>query len=321
MLPPPCLAAAWTTSEPAADAGAGLWVRPSVHGGAPDRAPLRRVRRIGRVEADPAVTGPTDAPVAGAVAPGGAAAAPTPRFEVEAAGMDIVGVGAAGMVSPADGLGVLHLFCHVGPGTDRVRLGAAVASARHAGDQVVTVSILGHKADVGLVALGPDLRRLRALQGAVHAAGCTVTASYVSLTEVSEYAAGIPDEMRQARLYPQLPPSEKPAFCFYPMSKRRGDTHNWYAMGFEERKELMLGHGRVGRRFHGRVLQLITGSTGLDDWEWGVTLFATRPDDLKACVYEMRFDEASARFADFGPFWTGVVADLDEALDLSGGVR
>ncbi|MDA8266861.1 MAG: chlorite dismutase family protein [Actinomycetota bacterium] len=269
------------------------------------------------MEADPAVTGPTGAPVAGAVA----AEASASRPEAEAAAVHVARAGAAGMVSPVDGLGVLHLFCHVGPGTDRARLGAAVASARQAGDQVVTVSVLGHKADVGLMALGPDLRRLRALQGAVQAAGCTVTASYVSLTEVSEYAAGIPEEMRQARLYPQLPPADKPAFCFYPMSKRRGDVHNWYAMGFEERKELMLGHGRVGRRFHGRVLQLITGSTGLDDWEWGVTLFATRPDDLKACVYEMRFDEASARFADFGPFWAGVVADLDEALDLSGGAR
>jgi chlorite dismutase len=99
------------------------------------------------------------------------------------------------------------------------------------------------------------------------------------------------------------------------MSKRRGDAHNWYALGFDERQELMLGHGRVGRMFHGRVLQLITGSTGIDDWEWGVTLFAERHADLKDCVYQMRFDEASARYADFGPFWTGMVGDPKAVLD------
>jgi chlorite dismutase len=85
-------------------------------------------------------------------------------------------------------------------------------------------------------------------------------------------------------------------------------------LDFEERKRLMLGHGAVGRTFRGRVLQFVTGSTGLDDWEWGVTLFAPHPDDLKACVYEMRFDEASAHYAEFGPFYSGMVADLGEVL-------
>jgi chlorite dismutase len=105
-----------------------------------------------------------------------------------------------------------------------------------------------------------------------------------------------------------------PAFCFYPMSKRRNSDRNWYALDFEERKRLMLAHGALGRTFRGRVLQLITGSTGLDDWEWGVTLFAPHPDDLKACVYEMRFDEASAHYAEFGPFYSGMVADIDDLL-------
>ena len=80
----------------------------------------------------------------------------------------------------------------------------------------------------------------------------------------------------------------------------------------------MLGHGATGRTFAGRVLQLVTGSTGIDDYEWGVTLFGVNPDDLKACVYEMRYDEASARFAEFGPFVTGVVGTLDEVLDAVG---
>jgi chlorite dismutase len=140
------------------------------------------------------------------------------------------------------------------------------------------------------------------------------------LTEVSEYAAGIPEELRQARLFPQLPPADKAAFCFYPMSKRRGeaDGDNWYLLGFDARKELMLGHGKVGRTFAGRVLQVITGSAGLDDYEWGVTLFGGHPDDLKDCVYQMRFDEASARYAEFGPFYTGMVGSLDDVMQALG---
>jgi chlorite dismutase len=107
-----------------------------------------------------------------------------------------------------------------------------------------------------------------------------------------------------------------PAFCFYPMSKRRGDLagSNWYSMPFEERKAMMHGHGAAGRAFAGRIVQLITGSTGIDDWEWGVTLFGVHPDDLKDCVYAMRFDEGSARFAEFGPFLTGMVASVETVL-------
>ena len=157
-----------------------------------------------------------------------------------------------------------------------------------------------------------------ALFGAVAGSGLSAVESYVSLTEVSEYAAGVPDELRQARLFPQLPPEGKDAFCFYPMSKRRGEQHNWYALDFESRKELMMGHGKVGRTFHGRVTQVITGSTGLDDYEWGVTLFGVHPDDLKDCVYQMSFDEASALYAEFGPFYTGMVGTIDDVLSVLG---
>jgi chlorite dismutase len=210
---------------------------------------------------------------------------------------------------------VLHLFLKVGPAADGEAIVRAVKDARAGGDQVVTVALLGHKADLGVMALGPDLWRLRALQSALCGAGLGLAGSYVSLTEVSEYAPGLPEEMKQARLFPTLPPDGKQAFCFYPMSKRRGEGHNWYALDYEARKTLMLGHGALGRTFHGRILQLITGSTGLDDWEWGVTLFGVHPDDLKACVYEMRFDEASARYAEFGPFWTGMVGEIEDVLD------
>ena len=219
---------------------------------------------------------------------------------------------------PSVGQSVLHLFCHVppgpAPGFEAEVVRQAVKSAEADGYQVVTAAVLGHKADLGLMVLGPDLWRLRAFQTEVQASGAVPVASYVSLTEVSEYAAGVPEEMRQARLFPQLPPEGKSAFCFYPMSKRRSAAYNWYSLDFESRKELMVGHGKVGRTFHGRVLQVITGSTGLDDFEWGVTLFGVHPDDLKDCVYAMRFDEGSARFAEFGPFLTGMVAPVETVL-------
>ncbi|MHB1781488.1 MAG: chlorite dismutase family protein [Acidimicrobiales bacterium] len=216
------------------------------------------------------------------------------------------------------GWNVLHLFCTVRPDVDGHAVELAVKQCEADGHQVVAVAMLGHKADLGIVALGPSAARLRALQTALKRAGCTITYSYVSLTEVSEYARGIPEQMREARLHPTLPPAGMSAFCFYPMSKRRLGEENWYQLDHEERLALMRGHGASGRTFHGRVLQLITGSTGLDDWEWGVTLFATSADDLKDCVYTMRFDEASARYAEFGPFLTGTVGPLREVLDAIG---
>jgi chlorite dismutase len=98
------------------------------------------------------------------------------------------------------------------------------------------------------------------------------------------------------------------------MSKRRNVEQNWYTLPYEARAQLMQGHGKVGRTFAGRILQLITGSTGLDDFEWGVTLFGVHPDDLKDVVYSMRYDEASAIYAEFGPFYTGVVGTPEEVL-------
>jgi chlorite dismutase len=171
--------------------------------------------------------------------------------------------------------------------------------------------------------------------------------SYVSLTELSEYGATEDEERarlaaeenitgaaadermkvwreriehyRENRLHPQLP--MKQCCCFYPMSKRRMPNANWFELPFDARKALMAGHARIGRTFAGRVLQLITGSTGLDDWEWGVTLLADDLDALKEIVYEMRFDEVSARFAEFGPFYTGLVLPIEEACSRVGLTR
>jgi chlorite dismutase len=219
---------------------------------------------------------------------------------------------------PTVGWGVLHLFCKAGPLADADAVTAAVKAAEADDHQVVAAAMLGHKADLGLIALGPDLWRLRQLQTELVDAGLEVVDSYVSLTELSEYAQGVPDEMKQARLHPNLPPEGKAAFCFYPMSKRRGEAHNWFTLPYDERKELMYAHGASGRKFAGRVLQVITGSTGIDDFEWGVTLFAVHPDDLKEVVYTMRFDEASANYAEFGPFYAGMVAPLQEVLTAVG---
>jgi chlorite dismutase len=218
-------------------------------------------------------------------------------------------------VTPSIGWGVLHLFATVGPEAEAEPIVAAVKAAESADHQVVTFAVLGHKADLGVMALGPDLWRLRRLQSQLTGAGVTLAGSYVSLTEVSEYAKGLPAELLDARLHPRLPPPGKPAVCFYPMSKRRAEPgRNWFTLPYEERLRLMLGHGRVGREFSGRVLQLVTGSVGLDDWEWAVTLFGEDPVALKECVYRMRFDEASAVYAEFGPFVTGLVAPVEEVL-------
>ena len=218
---------------------------------------------------------------------------------------------------PSTGLGVLHLFCKAEKSFDKDKLLATTNEKKSENFQIIAVSILGHKADFALMILSNDWVQLRQLERDISNCGVRIIDSYVSLTEISEYAAGVPEEMRQARLYPELPPADKRAWCFYPMSKRRNPDQNWYTLNFEKRKELMYEHGASGRKFAGRVLQVITGSTGIDDFEWGVTLFCSNPDDLKDVVYTMRFDEASAEYAQFGPFYSGVVADLEAVLDLS----
>ncbi|TVP56005.1 MAG: heme-dependent peroxidase [Gemmatimonadales bacterium] len=108
----------------------------------------------------------------------------------------------------------------------------------------------------------------------------------------------------QSRLKPEQP-EEMPYVCFYPMDKRRAVGQNWYELPLEERARMMGEHGSVGRRYAGRISQIISGSVGFDDWEWAVTLFATDPLDFKSLITEMRYDRASSVYAEFGPFWTG----------------
>ena len=181
--------------------------------------------------------------------------------------------------------------------------------------QSVTYSVVGHKSDILMLHLRPDLGQLHELERAFDRTTLgslsTRTYSYLSVTEVSRH--GLPEGAAenieaspyvQARLYPEIPVASG-YVCFYPMSKKRAGSDNWYVLSSSERAELMRAHGRTGRRYAGRVSQIVTGSMGLDDWEWGVTLFSDDPLEFKKIVYEMRFDEVSARFAEFGPFFVG----------------
>jgi peroxiredoxin len=223
-------------------------------------------------------------------------------------------------------------------------LEALVATARQQPQtQVITLSMLA-RADIGFMIIAPDLQALNALEKSIAASlGPDVLVpefTYLSMTEKSEYTQKDDDyaadlekneglargsaeseaklitfrerilHYTHDRLYPVLPDWEY--FCFYPMSKRREPEQNWYALDFQKRRELMGGHMRVGRTYAGRVRQLVTGSTGLDDWEWGVTLFAHNPYDIKAIVYEMRFDEVTHTYGEFGPFYNGLPLPLRE---------
>jgi len=214
----------------------------------------------------------------------------------------------------ADGLSVVHLFGKPKENFDREGVIAAVKAAEAEDCQVITAAMLGHKADICFMALCADWRTLRAFQTALRHAGVDVVDSYVSITEVSEYAKGMPEEMLRGRLHPIIPPDGLNAFCFYPMSKRREGHANWFATPYERRQEMMMEHGKSGRAFAGQVAQVISGSTGLDDYEWGVTLFAKSPDVIKEVVYTMRFDEGSALYGEFGAFYVGYLDFVENIL-------
>lgn len=220
--------------------------------------------------------------------------------------------------TPTEGRVVLHLFCHTRRRSDRGAVIAALVDAKAKGLDVVPVAVQGHKADVAFMILGDDWWRLRNLQTALREAGLRISGSFVSMTEISEYARSRGDDYQQAKLYPELPPEGLANWCFYGMSRTREVGANWYDLDFDERRRLMGEHGGTGRKYRGRVVQLITGASGVDDYEWGVTLFAAHPDDLKEIVYEMRYDTASAVYGIFGPFYAGTIGTIEEVLDAAG---
>ncbi|MFC4321845.1 hydrogen peroxide-dependent heme synthase [Litchfieldia salsa] len=172
-------------------------------------------------------------------------------------------------------------------------------------------SIVGQKADFMMMFLRPTMEELNQMEMEFNKsklAEFTIPVhSYVSVVELSNYlpAGENPYENPQvlARLYPILPKSKY--VCFYPMDKRRQGNDNWYMLPMEERRQLMRSHGMIGRQYAGKVKQIISGSVGFDDYEWGVTLFSDDVLQFKKLVYEMRFDEVSARYGEFGSFFVG----------------
>jgi hydrogen peroxide-dependent heme synthase len=206
--------------------------------------------------------------------------------------------------------------------------------------------VSGHKADFGLMVMDSNPLKIEAINqrllGSQLGPALVPTYSFVSITEISEYvptleqygkklidegdAEGSPayaaklkayadrlPMMNRQRLMPEFPPW--PATCFYPMNKKRKVGENWFLLSFEERSRMMSEHAKSGMTFAGKVQQLITVSLGLDDWEWGVTLWAKNPQYLTHIVYRMRFDEASARYAEFGPFYTSYIVPPAEMLE------
>jgi peroxiredoxin len=209
-----------------------------------------------------------------------------------------------------------------------------------------TSIVSGHKADFSLMLMDPDPLKVDCVHQRLMASplGLALTPGYsfVSVTEISEYVPSVEDfskrllaegeteesptfapkvkgyadrlvGMNRQRLTPTLP--EYPNTCFYPMNKKRKVGENWFLLSKEERNKMMGEHARSGMAFAGKVSQLITVGLGFDDWEWGVTLWAANPEFLKAIVYRMRFDEASARYAEFGPFLVSYVSSAEAMLD------
>ena len=243
-----------------------------------------------------------------------------------------------------EGWSLLHLMYRVR--WDRVRAMAAADRRRMADEAVSAlavpdagstayVQVLGHKADLMVICFRSGFEQLADAQLALSRTALhdvlEPTSSYVSVVELGMYemtskvhaqvgAAHKPgteefdrafdsemETQRQrviSRLFLDMPGARY--VCFYPMNKRRGEAINWYSESFDRRASMMREHGMIGRHYAGRVTQVISGSIGFDDWEWGVDLFAQDPLVFKKLIYEMRFDEASAKFAEFGPFYTGL---------------
>lgn len=240
------------------------------------------------------------------------------------------------------------------PPADRSSIASEAAAAlgqmeRNETGQTALFSMLGHKADLMFVHFRPDFAELKAIE--LRLAGLRLwdylepAHSYVSVVELGLYEstakiygqladrgvepfseewntaiAEVIARQREAmkpRLWPEMPSQRY--ICFYPMDRKRGEENNWYSLPMSERQRQMHEHGLVGRRYAGQVKQIISGSIGLDDWEWGVTLFAEDPVLFKKLIYEMRFDEVSAVYALFGSFFVGLRCPASDLPGLLGG--
>ncbi len=218
--------------------------------------------------------------------------------------------------------------------------------AADGGGPTALFSELGHKGDLIIVHFRPAFDQLDAAQIEIARLGLSAflepAYSYVSVVEIGLYeasvrlyrdlldrglkphspewntavSAALSDQRVKlgARLTPSIP--DRRYICFYPMNKRRSGDDNWYMEPIANRQRMMHEHGMIGRRYAGQVTQVISGSIGFDDWEWGVDLFADDPLVFKRLVYEMRFDESSARFAEFGPFYFGIRLNPAELMRI-----
>lgn len=216
-------------------------------------------------------------------------------------------------------------------------------------EQSAVYSMLGHKGDLLFVHFRESFDGLNAAEWRLGGLRIwdylDLTTSYVSVVELGLYNAtvklyeslekrgvkpgsqewidAIEDALRRqreamsSRLWPEIPPYRY--ICFYPMDRKRGESKNWYTVPIADRGRMMMEHGTAGRKYGGAVQQIITGSMGFDDWEWGVDLFSDNPLVFKQLIYEMRFDEASAEYAAFGPFYTGIRVAASDLPDLLAG--
>jgi len=234
------------------------------------------------------------------------------------------------------------------PATERADVVAEAASALErlatpAEGHTALYSLLSQKGDLCLVHWRPDLGALRVAELALSRTRLRTflvpTYSYLAVIELGTYelmghAAGLVkkrgiepssaefdgavkaemEKMARPRLYPEVP--ARRYLCFYPMDRKRGESKNWYQESMADRKRMMEEHGLIGRRYAGDVRQIITGSIGFDDWEWGVDLFAEDPLVFKKLIYEMRFDEVSAVYALFGSFYVGLRVPAAEIASI-----
>jgi chlorite dismutase len=258
-----------------------------------------------------------------------------------------------------EGTSVLHqMFRFRGPAWRRLPTSQAADLAREAaatlnvleGDGMTALySVLGHKADLMLIHYRNSFEELKRAELQVAQLGLSEflepTSSFLSVVELGLYDSSVklyrelsdkgvapysPEwnkaieetiarqrEAMRPSLYPKIPATRY--VCFYPMDRKRGEDKNFYTVPIEERQKQMEAHGLVGRRYAGRVQQIITGSIGFDDWEWGVDLFGEDPLVFKKLIYEMRFDEVSAVYALFGQFWVGIRVPAANVAELLNG--
>ncbi len=235
------------------------------------------------------------------------------------------------------------------PSAEIASIAEEAAAALGNGKWSAPFAVLGHKADLMLVHFRRDFEELAQVQMTMSRLRLSQylepVSSYLSVVELGLYESTVKTyqalagrgmephseawaeaveevlkrqrEAMSARLFPSIPDARY--ICFYPMDRKRGEDKNWYMQPMGERQRMMHEHGMVGRRYAGQVKQIISGSIGLDDWEWGVTLFSDDPVVFKRLIYEMRFDEVSAVYALFGAFYVGLrFAAADFAGFLNG---